>query len=172
MGHLAEYLQVPFRYGTVEQTVPTGRGTMSEWDALEAEFVTTLREQRVEPVPDPIVKMAQRSLDGVTKGEGEDAVTLHSMQLTFDSEAKAAAFAKHMRNAGLHTNPVSSVTVVVDPERGRVQKTEEIRNEAGEVTGVRELVNEAGKPVMVPGPPVNPCKVAWRAGSRRGRTAS
>jgi hypothetical protein len=132
----------------------------NEWDDLQAEFVTTLREQRVEPVPEPIVKLAQRSLTGVRTGPDEDNPVMHAMQLTFDSEAKAAAFAKHMRNAGMHTSPVSSITVVVDPERGKVPS----------VTADGEAVlNGDGKPVMVPGPAVNPCKVAWRAGQRRGR---
>jgi len=57
---------------------------------------------------------------------------------------------------------VSSITVVIDPERGRVQRSDDEG---------RLMVNEAGKPVMVPGPAVNPCKVAWRAGARRGRNA-
>ena len=133
----------------------------NEWDSLNAEFVTTLREQKIEPVPEPIVKLAQKSLDGAVH-PGNPELRLHSMQLTFDSEAKAAAFAKHMRNAGAHTSPPSSVTVVIDPERTKVEKLDE---------SGQPVLNDAGKPVKVPGPPVNPCKVAWRAGQRRGRTA-
>jgi hypothetical protein len=135
---------------------------MAEWDDLNAQFVTTLREQRVEPVPDPIVKLAQKSYDGVPDPSNPENV-LHSMQLAFEDEARAMAFERHMKNAGLHTTPPSSVTVVRDPERGKVQKM----NAEGQPE-----VNENGKPVMVPGPPVNPCKVAWRAGARRGRNSA
>lgn len=134
---------------------------MSDWDGLEAQFVTTLREQRVEPVPEPIVKLAQRSLDGIPHPQNPEQ-KLHAMQLTFDTPAKAIAFERHMKNAGLHTSPPSSITVVRDPERGKVQKM---------VDG-QPVVNEQGKPVMEPGQPVNPTKVAWRAGARRGRGAA
>lgn len=134
---------------------------MSDWDGLEAQFVTTLREQRVEPVPEPIVKLAQKSLDGITHPQNPEA-KLHSMQLTFDTAAKAIAFERHMKNAGLHTTPQSSITVVRDPERGKVQQMQD----------GQPVVNDKGKPVMVPGPAVNPNKVAWRAGARRGRAAA
>jgi hypothetical protein len=133
---------------------------VNEWDGLNAQFVTTLREQKVEPVPEPIIKLAQRSLDGIPHPTDE-GVVLHAMQLEFETEARAAAFARHMRNAGLHTSPASSITVVIDPERRKVPKTED----------GREVVNETGRPVMVPGPAVNPRLVAWRAGARRGRNS-
>jgi hypothetical protein len=134
---------------------------VTEWDGLNAEFVTTLREQRIEPVPEPIVKLAQRSFNGVPH-PSDPEVKLHAMQLKFDTEAKAAAFARHMGNAGLHTVPQSSITVVIDPERKKVPKVED----------GKEVLNEKGKVVMVPGPPVDPCKVAWRAGARRGRNST
>ena len=133
----------------------------NEWDNLNAAFVTTLREQKVEPVPEPIVKLAQRSFDGVTHPDDPNS-KLHAMQMEFETEARAAAFAKHMRNAGPHTKPPSSITVVIDPQRGKVAKVED----------GKEVLNESGKPVMVPGPAVNPRLVAWRAGARRGRAAS
>jgi hypothetical protein len=158
-------LTIPFRYGKVEQKIerqPEAVTRMNDWDDLEAQFVTTLREQRIEPVPEPIVKMAQKSLDGVQNPDNAEQ-KLHSMQLVFDSEGKATAFARHMRNAGLHTNPPSSVTVIVDPERTRVDQVDAEGN---------PVMNDAGNPVKVPGPPVNPCKVAWRAGKRRGRASS
>jgi hypothetical protein len=135
----------------------------NEWDGLEAQFVTKLREDRVEPVPAPIVRLAQLSLDGTTHPDNPD-VTLHAMQREFESVERAAAFAKHMKNAGPHTNPPSSVTVAVDPNRTKVQA----RNaETGEL-----LFKDNGKPDMVPGPSVNPRLVAWRAGARRGRAAA
>ena len=133
----------------------------NEWAGLEAAFVTSLHEKRVEPVPDAIVKLAQLSLDGQPHPNDESLV-LHAMQLEFDTPEKAKAFADHMRNAGMHTSPLSSVTVVIDPER---EKVPQIGADG------RQVTNDKGKVVMVPGEPVNPRKVAWRAGARRGRTA-
>lgn len=132
----------------------------NEWGGLEATFVTNLQETRVEPVPEPIVKLAQRALEGAPHPADPDK-TIHSMEITFESAEKAAAFARHMRNAGLHTDPKSSITVVVDPESRKVPKLDE---------NGQPVYTEGGKAVMVPGPPVNPAKVAWRAGLRRGRS--
>jgi hypothetical protein len=135
----------------------------NEWGKLEAQFVTSLREVKTEPVPDQIVRLAQASLNGRPTGEQDkdgSPVLMHAMSITFETPERAEAFARHMRNAGPHTIPQSSVTVVVDPERGKVQDKDENGN---------PRVNDKGKPVMVPGDPVNPCKVAFRAGARRGR---
>lgn len=135
----------------------------TEWGNLEAAFVTTLREQHIEPVPPQIVRYAQMSYDGApdpADPENPDR-KLHAMQHEFETPERAAAFARHMRNAGPHTTPPSSVTVVVDPARRKVQAIEN-----------GEPVMKDGKAVMVPGPPVNPRLVAWRAGARRGRATT
>lgn len=134
----------------------------TEWGGLEAKFVTSLRETRVEPVPGPIVKLAQRALEGQPHPSDPEK-TMHAMELEFETPEKAAAFAKHMRNAGLHTNPLSSVTVIIDPESERVAKLDD---------NGRPVTTEGGKTVWVPGAPVNPRKVAFRVGQRRGRQAS
>jgi hypothetical protein len=131
----------------------------NEWGDLEAVFVATLRETKTEPVPAEIIKLAQRSLAGFTQPDG---TVLHAMQLPFGTIERATAFAKHMRNAGQHTTPVSSITVVQDPDRKRTAKLDEQGN---------PVLNDAGKPVMVPGAPVNPLVVAWRAGAKKGRQA-
>jgi hypothetical protein len=132
----------------------------TEWGNLEAVFVNTLREVKTEPVPEPIIKLAQASLTGRDRGDG---TVIHAMQLEFNSIERANAFAKHMRNAGAHTTPVSSITVVQDPERGRVDKLDD---------NGRPVLNDNGKPVRVPGPPVNPLVVAWRAGAKKGRATA
>lgn len=134
----------------------------TEWGGLEAKFVTSLRETKVEPVPGPIVKLAQRALDGEPHPNDPERI-MHAMELEFETADKAQAFAKHMRNAGLHTTPPSSVTVVVDPESQRVAKLDD---------NGQPVTNENGKTVWVPGAPVNPRKVAFRVGERRGRKAS
>lgn len=135
---------------------------MSDWDGLKAEFVTTLREQTVQPVPDAIVKLAQKSLDG-NPHPSDPNQKLHVMRIKFESEARANAFAAHMRNAGLHTTPQSSILVTVDPDRPRVPKLQ--------ANGEPEL-SEAGRVVKVLGAPVDPTVVQWKSGQRRGRAVS
>lgn len=139
---------------------------MSDWDGLNAQFVMTLREQKTEPVPAEIVRLAQQSYDGVPHPQDPGSL-LHAMQLDFSDRggtARAIAFEKHMRNAGPHTKPPSSITVVRDPQRKQVARLDE---------NGKEILNaKTGKPVMEPGPAVNPNLVAWRAGARRGRAAA
>lgn len=138
----------------------------NEWGDLEAQFVTRLRDEKVEPVPAPIVALAQASLNGHPTGEKDsdgNEIRLHAMQREFETAERAAAFAKHMRNAGKHTTPPSSITVLVDPNREKVQAR---HAETGQL-----LVKADGKPDMIDGPVVNDRLVAWRAGAKRGRVA-
>lgn len=142
-----------------QQVAEAVQSEETEWDSREAVYVTQLRETKIEPVPAPIVALAQKSYDGAPDPDHEGQ-KLHAMQLTFETVARAIAFERHMRNAGPHTTPPSSVTVVRDPNRKKVAQT----GPDGNV-----VMGENGKPVMVPGPAVNPNLVAWRAGIRRGR---
>lgn len=135
---------------------------MSDWGGLKAEFVTTLKEPVIQPVPDEIVKLAQRSLNGVPHPT-DPTQKMHVMRIKFESEARANAFAAHMRNAGLHTTPKSSVLVTIDPDRPRVAKLDD----NGE-----PVLSEKGRAVKVPGAPVDPTVVQWKSGERRGRAAS
>lgn len=135
--------------------------TDEDWGAYEAGFVEKLRAEKTEPVPEPIIRLAQQSRNGQQHPDNPELVK-HAMHVELDTEAKAQAFAKHMRNAGAHTTPPSSITVIVDPDRKKVQAT----TDEG---GLRWT--DDGKPLMVAGPPVNPRKVAFRAGPRRGKTA-
>jgi hypothetical protein len=129
----------------------------NDWGDLEAHFVTQLREVKTEPVPPEIVHLAQQSYNGVPHPKDPEK-TIHALHTTLPTEAKAAAFARHMKNAGAHTTPPSSVTVIVDPDRRKVQESDEDGN----------LVwTDEGKPVMVWGPAVNPRKVGFRAGPKR-----
>jgi len=84
---------------------------------IEGQHVERLRAPKVQPVPYSVVKLAQRSLDGMQHPDDPDKV-LHVMNHQFQpgEEGKRDAFVKHMRNAGMHTTPVSSVTVVTDPD--------------------------------------------------------
>lgn len=84
------------------------------WGDLNGTVANRLRKPKVADVPAPIVRQAQRSYDGV-KIEGSDEMA-HILEREFASEEMAAAFAKHMRNAGNHTKPTTSVSVAVDPE--------------------------------------------------------
>jgi hypothetical protein len=85
------------------------------WAGLTARTATLLKAPKIPPVPQEIVDLAQRSFDGVKDGEGEDAEVNHVLAHEFKSEEMAAEFAKHMKNAGHHTTPKSSVSVAVDP---------------------------------------------------------
>lgn len=100
--------------------------TEFDWGKITGTAIARLRAPKVPPVPEPLVKLAQKSWD-------EETV----LKYHFDSEEKAAAFAKLMRKAGAHTTPVTTVSVSVDPE-------------------------ETGDPKII----------AWKAGKKRGRTAT
>lgn len=115
-----------------------------DWSGVTGQAVELLKLPKIPDVPEPIVRQAQRSYDGVplkkdgkqVKDEDGNDVLTHNLRHTFESEGMAAAFAKHMKNAGHHTTPKTSLTVAIDPlERGD-KKT-----------------------------------VGWKAGKRRGRGA-
>jgi hypothetical protein len=78
------------------------------WDGITAEPTERLKKRKVVPVPASIIKQAQRSYDGV---DGK-----HVLHYTFPTEEIAAAFVKHMRNAGEHTTPPTSVSAAIDPD--------------------------------------------------------
>lgn len=140
--------------------------TTDEWGDFEGTVVTSLRERRIEPVPDSIVKQAQRSYEGVAAGTDDDGkpILRHALQHEFETPERAARFAAHMRNAGPHVITAdghgASVTVTVDPERKRVPALDE--------NGQQKYADN-GKAVTEPGPAVNPRLVRWRAGAPRGR---
>lgn len=86
-----------------------------DWGEITGQAVRRLKARKIPPVPAPIVRQAQRSWDGVPDPENEGE-KLHSLHFEFPSEKVAADFAKHMRNAGHHTTPKTTVSVVIDPE--------------------------------------------------------
>jgi hypothetical protein len=75
-----------------------------------------LRAPKVTPVPDPIIALAQQSWDGVKDEDSPDGELLHVLRHEFSDEAVAKEFAKHMRKAGEHTTPMTSLTVIHDPD--------------------------------------------------------
>jgi hypothetical protein len=83
-----------------------------DWTGLAGTAVERLRAPKVEPVPEPIVQLAQQSWDGV--GEGENK--LHVLRFEFGDAETAAEFARLARKAGEHTTPLTSVTAVIDPD--------------------------------------------------------
>ena len=132
----------------------------NDWGDLEAQVELRLQAEKVQPVPAPIVKMAQKSLDGVPHPETGDL--MHALQYEAPTVDKAVAFVEYMRNAGAHTHPKSTVRVTRDPDRVKIVNTDP---ETGE-----PVINAAtGKPERVAGPPVNPRLVVFRAGERPGR---
>lgn len=75
------------------------------WEVVTGENVERLRKPKTIPVPDAIVKLAQASWDQST-----------AKRHRFGSDAEAAEFARLMRKAGDHTVPLTSVSVVIDPD--------------------------------------------------------
>jgi hypothetical protein len=84
-----------------------------DFTSVQAKAVTRLKPRKIVPVPDTIVKLAQQSFDGVP---GPEETTLHVLEHRFESEERASKFAEHMRHAGDHTSPVTSVTALIDPD--------------------------------------------------------
>lgn len=99
-----------------------------DWGAVSGRRVENLRAPKIPDVPEAIVALAQASYDGtpVLQEDGKtpvldeegNKVLGHVMEYDFgpDNVAMATEFAKHMKNAGLHTEPLSSVSVAPDPE--------------------------------------------------------
>lgn len=97
-----------------------------DWSKVNGQAVERLRAPKVYDVPAQIVKLAQASWDGVPlrrdgkpvlDDDGQPVVT-HNMRHDFGkgNEAVAEAFATHMRHAGDHTEPLTSVSAVLDPD--------------------------------------------------------
>jgi hypothetical protein len=97
-----------------KMTVPTQQGF--DWSTITGHAVERLRAPKTTPVPDAIVALAQRSWDGVPNHKNPDGEKLHVLRHSFESEERAVEFAKHMRKAGAFTLPMTSVSVVVDPD--------------------------------------------------------
>jgi hypothetical protein len=102
-------------------TVPTQNDF--DWGSLTVHAVERLRAPKTAPVPDAIVKLAQQSYEGIVNPKHPEGERLHVLRHTFESEARASQFAKLMRKAGSFTSPITSVTVVVDPD--------DLKNEEG-----------------------------------------
>jgi hypothetical protein len=85
--------------------------TEYDWSEINGVTVDRLRAPKTVPVPEPIVKQAQRSVDGDPK---ELKNTL-ALEHRFETEEKAVQFAKFMKKAGALTKPVATMLVVVDP---------------------------------------------------------
>lgn len=79
-----------------------------DWGAITGKTVERLRKPKIPDVPAAIVKLAQASYD-----EG----TVKSYQFAKSVDEKVVEkFASHLRNAGHHTSPLTSVSAVIDPE--------------------------------------------------------
>lgn len=77
-----------------------------DFSGVQAKTVERLRSRKVVPVPAAIVKHAQASYD-------EGAVKEHE----FETPERANKFAELMKHAGDHTSPLTSVAVVVNPDK-------------------------------------------------------
>lgn len=86
--------------------------TEFNWDELNGKATERMRKPKTSPVPDSIIRLAQRSVDS-------DPTLANCKELTFDfgsDTARAEAFIKLMRKAGAHTKPESTIKVTPDPD--------------------------------------------------------
>jgi len=88
-----------------------------DWSFVGGTATKRLRAPKVEPVPDAIVALAQKSWDGVEDPQDPEGERLHVLRHEFSDEAVAKEFSKHMRKAGEHTTPMTSLTVLHDPDK-------------------------------------------------------
>lgn len=79
-----------------------------DWSKITGTTADRLRKPKIPAVPAHIVGLAQASLDSneVKKFEFPASV----------DKAVVEEFARHLRNSGHHTKPLSSVSAVIDPE--------------------------------------------------------
>lgn len=103
-----------------------------DWSEITGRAVQRLKARKIVPVPEPIVRQAQRSYDGVTNPENPEEL-LHVLEHDFRDKDRAAEFAKLMKHAGNHTMPQTTVSVVIDPEN--VGSLTVVRWRAGEKRG-------------------------------------
>src|SRR5215469_5625571 len=106
--------------------------TSYDWKQVTGRTVERLRAQKVKPCPPAIVRLAQQSWD---RGEIKQ---WHAPTVEI-----AAEFAAHLKNAGPHTVPETSMSVVINPDPD---------GKFGEKT--------------------TDLDVSWKAGAKRGRPAA
>jgi hypothetical protein len=103
-------------------TVPTA--PEFDWSSITAHAVDKLREPKTPPPPpDLFVTLAQRSYEGIVNPEDPEGERLHVLHYDFGTKERAAKAAAHLRAAGAHTTPATSVTVVTDPEHTGSEST-------------------------------------------------
>jgi hypothetical protein len=102
----------------ISMSVPTQPGVMDEWGTITAHAVERLRAPKTPPAPPQVfISLAQESYLGRVNPEDPEGERLHVLRYDFATEERAGKAAKHLRDAGLHTMPKTSVTVIVDPDR-------------------------------------------------------
>lgn len=107
--------------------------TTFDWSQVSGQATKRLRAPKVTPVPEGIVAEAQRSWDGVKDDENPEGDLLHVLSYEFSSEEVAKEFAKLVKKAGDHTVPLTTVTVVPDPDRDG--NTRKVNIKAGQRRG-------------------------------------
>jgi hypothetical protein len=90
--------------------------TEFDWSGATATTVKSLRAPKVKAVPESIVALAQKAYDAKDSEAPVFRYTFTKPDGTPDVE-RAALFAKHMKNAGVHTDPICSLSVAIDPDR-------------------------------------------------------
>lgn len=85
------------------------------FDNIDGEPEAYLRKPKVVPVTASVVARAQKALDGVRRSDGSLS---HVLSHTFPvgQDGLRDLFVQQLRHSGDHTDPVSVVTVKVNPE--------------------------------------------------------
>lgn len=96
--------------------------TEYDWSGITASAVERLRVRKPSPVPDKVKQLAQLSYDGIPSKDDPE-VKLHVLRHRFGTDEEAKVFAGLMRKAGDHTTPLTSVSVVVDPDAKEDNRT-------------------------------------------------
>lgn len=103
--------------GVMTETQEAPATVEVSWDAIVPHFGSQMKPPALPARPsDGAIRMAQKSYDGFKSGEGENAEILHVMTHRFPTVEAADAAEDELRRAGAYTNPVTTVSVVRDPE--------------------------------------------------------
>jgi hypothetical protein len=98
----------------INVTVPTLNDF--DWSDVQAQAVQRLREPKRPPRPPEVfVNLVQESYVGRVDQQNPDGERLHVLSHDFGTPERAAKAAGFLKDAGYHTSPAVSVTVVIDP---------------------------------------------------------
>lgn len=95
-------------------TTPDFDLDFADLDIASVQPAERLREQKIQPVPDSILKIAQATRSGLPHpSKPGEIVHVGSLEMPLK---RAKAFQRHMKNAGVHVDPPATMTCHITPE--------------------------------------------------------